>query len=496
MSLHVGVRGPGHLARVYSAGAAAFTYEGLIASRCGLMQVSQTAQDQMMAISPHYATDDISDLRVFYTNFIVNGGKEVGNAGTATVEACVEHPAGVFTFFKFGGADVGNIPAVPLAGATTEVGAISSDLLTLGFTIPAGTAFKIRTLFTNTSGIFYLATGYRDAAAGAIVQYQAATTWTRTTLQGVITSSAGNFAFAPMGLTGTTSKGTILLIGDSIQAGSSQQFSMTPPDRRTGLWATSMLADAAPAFVNLAVGGAQTGDFMSFAPGRSILFPYASNVGNNLGTNTETSTANTAAQKLANNTALITATQATTGLGFRSTAKWWLSLVTPRATDTTTGFATTGGQTATTSATVLSYNALLNPVPAGFSGVFDFNTGLLAADATLIWSPAAGARLVTDGAITSGTTTLTSATANFTSADLYTVARVAGAGAAGAQLLQTITAILGPTQVTLSGSAGTTVTGASTYIGGITRDGLHGEGSAYNLAGASGVIDPALFTAQ
>ena len=76
-------------------------------------------------------------------------------------------------------------------------------------------------------------------------------------------------------------------------------------------------------------------------------------------------------------------------------------------------------------------------------------------------------RTVTDGAIASGSTTFTSATANFVSTDVGANIYVLGAFLPlqpALALVATITAVLNSTTVTLSVPAGSTVVGALTYI--------------------------------
>lgn len=74
---------------------------------------------------------------------------------------------------------------------------------------------------------------------------------------------------------------------------------------------------------------------------------------------------------------------------------------------------------------------------------------------------------VTDGAITSGAATLTSATGGFTAEDASNsrVIRVEGAGASGADLVTTVSGYTDTNTVTLAANAGTTVTGATVYMG-------------------------------
>lgn len=73
--------------------------------------------------------------------------------------------------------------------------------------------------------------------------------------------------------------------------------------------------------------------------------------------------------------------------------------------------------------------------------------------------------LVADGAMSSGSATLNSATAGFTVQDIGKKISVAGAGVAGAFLLGTITARASSTQITVSVAASTTVSNAIVSFG-------------------------------
>ncbi len=68
--------------------------------------------------------------------------------------------------------------------------------------------------------------------------------------------------------------------------------------------------------------------------------------------------------------------------------------------------------------------------------------------------------LVQDGAMSSSSTTVTSASGNFSPADVGNAITVKGAGASGADLLSTIAAYVSDTNLTLADAAGTTVTAA------------------------------------
>jgi hypothetical protein len=82
-------------------------------------------------------------------------------------------------------------------------------------------------------------------------------------------------------------------------------------------------------------------------------------------------------------------------------------------------------------------------------------------------TPAAKADAVTlpDAAMTVGSRTLTSASASFTSGDVGKSIGVAGAGASGANLTTTISGFTNSTTITLTASAGTTVSGATAVYG-------------------------------
>lgn len=75
------------------------------------------------------------------------------------------------------------------------------------------------------------------------------------------------------------------------------------------------------------------------------------------------------------------------------------------------------------------------------------------------------AQILADGAITTGTPNLTSASASWSSNDVGKSIIVVGAGAAGAALRTTILARVSATAVTLAANAGTTVSGAQTTYG-------------------------------
>jgi hypothetical protein len=91
--------------------------------------------------------------------------------------------------------------------------------------------------------------------------------------------------------------------------------------------------------------------------------------------------------------------------------------------------------------------------------------------------------LVADGAISSGSHSLTSSTANFSSADIGKLVVVFGAGSGGANLATTISSVTNSTTVVLTASAGTTVSGAVVRWG---TDDTSAINSAITAAATSG----------
>ncbi len=121
-------------------------------------------------------------------------------------------------------------------------------------------------------------------------------------------------------------------------------------------------------------------------------------------------------------------------------------------------------------------------------------------------------RWVADGAMTSGSATLTSTHANFTCGDIGQPVQVNGAGASGANLVTTISSVSScspvsgyATTATLAATASTTVTGASTYISvnnipvtttignaAIAFDQYDGNSADYHMTGSIGSLGDAI----
>jgi hypothetical protein len=109
-----------------------------------------------------------------------------------------------------------------------------------------------------------------------------------------------------------------------------------------------------------------------------------------------------------------------------------------------------------------------------------------------IWKTGA-IRTVTDAAISNSSSTLTSATAAFTSADVGKAVAVSGAGAAGGIMNATILGVTNGTTISLDTNASATVSGAMAKIGGIyVYDGTHP--STYGHVTLKSAVNVGLFS--
>ena len=141
----------------------------------------------------------------------------------------------------------------------------------------------------------------------------------------------------------------------------------------------------------------------------------------------------------------------------------------------------------------------LAAVPVGTGGallagtyghpITDFLDNAAAVESSLnsgLWLPA---KRVTTGSITSASSSITSAGANFQSAnmeaggDLGSAFALAGAGPSGAPLVANFSGISNSTTALSGAAASTTVTNAALVIGPYTGDGIHPTSDGYEKIG-------------
>jgi hypothetical protein len=155
-----------------------------------------------MQRSYHIATSPITNIEVAFANFYYT---EENSGAPAYITATVEYPSNNFTRLTFGGAGYTNIPAGQYA---------MSDLVVPSPPIPEGAMFWIRTFYFCTNGIIYTPfsnTNYNRATFG---------TSSVTDLTGGGTIPQQNtFIMFPLAIIGSTTKPSILGIGDSRMVG-------------------------------------------------------------------------------------------------------------------------------------------------------------------------------------------------------------------------------------------------------------------------------------
>lgn len=158
--------------------------------------------------------------------------------------------------------------------------------------------------------------------------------------------------------------------------------------------------------------------------------------------------------------------------------------------DTATGQAVATGTVGGTIARAPIYytTSAGNAVPTNFNGisghplagVLEVTDAIETSRNSGIVKALPGSRIVNDGAISSGTTTLTSATAAFSASDVGRIVRISGAGSAGAVLATSISSYSSSTTVTIAAAASTTAAGAQVLVSpyGMMADGVHPSGTA------------------
>lgn len=473
-----GVRGTRTVTRA-RAGSGRAAFESVIGFRARFPEVSNAnVQANTQAYIP--ISHNVSRIKLVWANFRLanNSAFELGNNGALDVICSVSNDTGgSWTQASFpvavqvgGDPKVGRAPAVSSAGATSEVGVVTTDWINKS--CGPATPLLVRGFLQNASGLMHVAA--RDSVNGDLLRL-AASGLTDLTLGGTITHNGGTTYIPPCAVLGETTDGGIIIVGDSIYWGVANA---APRDSnyREGIVGPGLPTDKA--WLRLASPGIQATDWVTKAPGRLTLMSKGAILINGLGVNDliEVS-ARTAAQL---------STDYQTIAGYATNARKKIACtITPRTSDTTTGYTTTAAQTASlgnnTGADGAAGGARLNwnnnyvraiAIP-GYTDYIDVASVFEDTATKTKWEASARARSVTDAAATAASTQVTSATANFAAADQYYAIRVAGAGAAGAQLLNFMNTITNSTTIQLPANASTTVTGATAHIGGRPYDGLH-----------------------
>lgn len=445
--------------------------------------LSNGTDTAMNAHSRHILTSDVTEVRLVYVNANTPAGAEAGPGNQITVTSSIELSDGSFLPVTFRGAR----PVVIESGAFAVSDPVTLDL-------PKGTAIRSRTYVTVASGKF--PRGHKGSFVGTMGD------GAEIGLSGSITDKtmvAGNLASASAidmyGPTAILGKGpyvwdspSIGLFGDSIQWGQGSESNTRVGQSGPGFGAIALNNNFN--FINVGDPGDRA-TITSVRANHSLRWQAlqgCTHVISNFGVN-DLSNGVTLADYQAACIAIWTQ------LGARG-AKVWQTTITP-VTTSTDGWLTAANQTAGSfgainpanlwyrdgapmlnGAAVATGSNAVGTLRAGaaghpLAGIFDVAAAVTTADGK--WKDAIAVVSRTGLSGTSGSTTLTAATSQFTVADdRYKRIIIPGAGAGGGLYVGQIAAYTSGTSVTLSPALGATVSGVSgTVFDPMTNDGVH-----------------------
>lgn len=429
-----------------------------VANRCYVATTKNATPKQMMARTTHIAFDNIRSIQVRYPNWSASSSAEAGSGAAATLAVGIEFN-GAFVPLTFAGSPV---------GTAADGDDFLSDIVALPFTIPKGAAFALRPYFQCTAGVLYnqFASTTQMTGSGDAAQY-AASGVSDLTLGGTITNTLASLriAYFPIGVYTYTSVESYACIGDSRCAGD-QDYSYS---RTGGVGELERTLGQNYPTINLGVGGDQINTALGRYTKRAAAAAYCTRIADEYGTNDITG-ARTAAQLLADKASMATL------LGGKP---YYVTTLSPRRTDAA------GATPATGEAERVIYNDTVRRIPAPFAGCWDVADVMESGRNTGLWRTDVE-RTVTD-AVTVVGALITSATANFTTADIGKAIAIAGAGAAGAVFYGVIYRLNGGGVNCLTNPA-TIVAAGNMRIGLVQVDGVHESPYGYSLIAASGVI--------
>lgn len=377
---------------------------------------------------------DLAVGDTFYTRVYISAGTAYANRGTglgsvggytATTDLTATGAGAVGTTLALNGFDAMCILGTPTGSGRPKSVAIQGDSIAAGIGDGAFVGYDIGYLPQNGANVYYCGGGWPQRA---------------------LSGNAGSILLAQQG----DSIGNFVANAGHFRRGSLSQYARFAllEYGRNDLTALQTPAAIQANLLAQAKANVLKGLYGSIV---TTLTPYTSSTDNFASTGNQT-------------------TVSSTGEGYRVTHNTWVRAGCPIINGAAVAVGTPGALTAGQSGhPILGYIDVAAAVESGT------NSGL--------WK--AAARQVTDAAITNGSGTLTSATANFTSADLGKDVNVAGAGAAGAVLTGVIMAVNSTTSVTITTQAGTTVTGARGVIAPYTTDGLHPSGVGHAAIAAA-----------
>lgn len=206
------------------------SYTGQVASptRLPINRVAVGTLAQSLCRTRHIAMAPISSIQLGYAGFFLNGGTETGVGATVTHSASVEYPVGTLaepgtrTRITFGGSN---------DGAVISSFRLFSDSVVIPGGIPEGAEFFVWTFARAASGFIPRQDGsgvhIADPDNGGA--YTAALSGlTDVCTSGTFTHTDDDHALGPCVILGTTTKPSVLLLGDSRGYGADDTWDGTP----------------------------------------------------------------------------------------------------------------------------------------------------------------------------------------------------------------------------------------------------------------------------
>ena len=318
-------------------------YLGAVATRFGTLNTTpQPGMNQVMGRKFHYARDDITSLKLAYSNFYA-ADTPVGSA--ATVTASVEYPEGVFTQVLFGGLAAGTIP---------NGGLLLSDSVSVS--IPNGAKFYTRIYQTCASGFSYSAQS-GNTSEGDVINFAASGVADKTMSNPMPANLIVDGFVGAVACIGMTTKPTVALIGDS------RQFGFTDVSNDDSGNTGEMSRSLCPVYgaVDLSVSGETATAYPLTSTNRASLVGWCTTIASNYGVN------DVFAGTTAENT--FVAIQNIRG----KYQKPFVQSTIPTETSSTDGFATLDNQTPLLGeVNCLALNELIRDKADYFNGVYDF----------------------------------------------------------------------------------------------------------------------------
>lgn len=298
---------------------------------------------QSMNRTYHYLTEDVTELRLVYYNGYLNGTTEAGSGGTAQVTASIlPNDLSTRAQVLFGGSPTGNMAAsdILVSDAIPFVGADGDKIF-----VDNWWASVANLVYTNMCDT----TNGEMTTIGPTVTDTTMETWT----------GGGGTSVRPIAILGMTTKGTVLIWGDSRSVATTGNIAQIVNGVRTGEIMPGLPGVGA---IHLGRFGDRMNGIVASNAKRASLLQYVTNVIIQPGIN-DVTFPRTLAQMQAD-----TATIAALGGGGK---RVWLTTKPPKTTSTNAWRAAVD-QTVTAQEQVRAdYNAWALTVPTGYAGCFD-----------------------------------------------------------------------------------------------------------------------------